>query len=101
MTTMRSNHSSAPASDRGQRAGQSADAADLHLPMATAAMERLTAWFAGEIALTRAEAHRLLECAVEAGHVTQHRAEFVAAIKALAAGPGSWHDMGYRLLPDD
>jgi hypothetical protein len=65
------------------------------------AMKRLTAWFAGEIALTRSEAHRLLESAVESGQISDYHAEFVAAIKALAAGPRSWHDMGYRLLSDD
>ncbi|OYU46146.1 MAG: hypothetical protein CFE44_03715 [Burkholderiales bacterium PBB4] len=65
------------------------------------ATTRLGAWFAGELALSRAEAHRLLEQAVESGRLTHHRAEFVAAVKALAAGPKSWHAMGYRLLPDD
>lgn len=64
-------------------------------------MERLVRWFNGEIALTRGEAHQLLETAVESGQMTHQRAEFVAAIKALAAGPRNWHDMGYRLLPDD
>ncbi len=72
----------------------------LRYPMETGAMERLMAWFAGDIALTRSEAHRLLEGAVESGQIAHHRAEFVAAIKALAAGPRSWQDMGYRLLPD-
>jgi len=70
-------------------------------PLASGVMQRLSAWFSGRIALTRAEAHRLLECMVESGQIEQHRAEFVAAVKALAAGPHSWHDMGYRLLPDD
>jgi hypothetical protein len=68
--------------------------------MQTGAMQRLTAWFAGDLALTRSEAHRLLENAVESGQLANHRAEFVAAVKALAAGPKSWQDMGYRLLPD-
>jgi hypothetical protein len=70
-------------------------------PLSAEAMERLTAWFAGDIALKRSEAHRLLERAVDSGQMACHRAEFVAAIKALAAGPTNWHDMGYRLLPDD
>lgn len=64
-------------------------------------MERLTAWFNGTLALTRQEAHRLLEEAIDSGQLTQSKAEFVAAVKALAAGPRSWQDMGYRLLPDD
>lgn len=70
-------------------------------PMAAGAMDRLIAWFAGDIALTRSEAHHLLQSAVESGQIADHHAEFVAAIKALAAGPRNWHDMGYRLLPDD
>jgi hypothetical protein len=64
-------------------------------------MERLTAWFAGDIELKRSEAHRLLERAVDSGQMAGHRAEFVAVIKALAAGQKNWHDMGCRLLPDD
>ncbi len=70
-------------------------------PLSADALERLTAWFAGDVALNRVEAHRLLERAVDSGQMAGHRAEFVAAIKALAAGPKSWHEMGYRLLPDD
>jgi hypothetical protein len=70
-------------------------------PLSAEAMERLTAWFAGDLPLKRSEAHRLLERAVDSGQMADHRAEFVAAIKALAAGPTNWHDMGYRLLPDD
>ena len=69
--------------------------------MQAGAKDRLIAWFSGDIALTRSEAHRLLESAVESGQIADHHAEFVAAIKALAAGPRSWHAMGYRLLPDD
>lgn len=69
--------------------------------MAAASLQRLRDWFGGRLALTRAEAHGLLESAIESGHMAQHRAEFVAAIKALAAGAVSWGDMGYRLLPDD
>jgi DNA-binding IclR family transcriptional regulator len=64
-------------------------------------MDRLTAWFSGAIALPRHEAHSLLQSMVESDLITQHRAEFVAAVKALAAGPSSWNAMGYRLLPDD
>lgn len=70
-------------------------------PLSVDAMDRLTAWFAGDIALKRSEAHRLLERAVDSGQMASHRAEFVAAIKALAAGQKTWHEMGYRLLPDD
>lgn len=66
----------------------------------TEVMQRLTAWFSGEIALTRSEAHQLLERALESGQIAHYRAEFVAAIKALAAGPRSWHAMGYRLLSE-
>jgi hypothetical protein len=69
--------------------------------MEAGAMDRLIAWFSGDIALTRSDAHHLLHCAVESGQIADHHAEFVAAIKALAVGPRSWHDMGYRLLPDD
>ena len=64
------------------------------------AMDRLSGWMAGHLALTRSEAHQLLARAVESGQLAQHRAEFVAAVKALAAGPRSWSDMGYRLLPE-
>jgi len=71
------------------------------MPMKAGTNERLAAWFAGDIALTRAEAHELLEGVIESGQIAQQRAEFVAAIKALAAGPKSWNDMGYRVLPDD
>ena len=71
------------------------------MPMEAGAMDRLSDWIGGRLAMTRAEAHRLLERAVESGHMAQHRAEFVAAVKALAAGPRNWNDMGYRLLPDD
>jgi hypothetical protein len=70
-------------------------------PMEVGMPERLAAWFSGEIALARSEAHRLLESLVVSDPTTRYRAEFVAAVKALAAGPKSWHDMGYRLLPDD
>jgi hypothetical protein len=87
--------------DATRRRGMPSNCATHLIPMEAGAMERLAAWFAGKIALTRSEAHRLLESAVESGQMAQHRAEFVAAIKALAAGPTSWHDMGYRLLPDD
>ncbi len=66
----------------------------------TCASDRLTAWFSGELALTRSEAHRLLESAVRSDQMAQCRPEFVAAIKALAAGSKSWGEMGYRLLPD-
>jgi hypothetical protein len=97
---MTNNHPFAHA-DAMRRRGIPSDCATHLVPMEPGAIERLTAWFAGKIALTRSEAHCLLECAVESGQLAQHRAEFVAAIKALAAGPRSWHDMGYRLLPDD
>lgn len=66
----------------------------------TCTMERLSAWFNGTLALTRAEAHALLEEAIDCGQLTHSKMEFVAAVKALAAGPRSWQDMGYRLLPD-
>ncbi len=72
----------------------------LRPPARAHTMERLTAWFNGTLALTRAEAHALLEEAVDSGQLTHNKAEFVAAVKALAAGPKSWPDMGYRLLPD-
>jgi hypothetical protein len=98
---MSNNHTFAHA-DATRRRGMPSDCAThLSPPMEAGAMDRLIAWFSGEIALTQSEAHRLLEHAVESGQIAQHRAEFVAAIKALAAGPGSWPDMGYRLLPDD
>ncbi len=73
-----------------------------HAPraMAEADMARLSDWFAGKLALSRAEAHALLEQAVESGRLARNRQEFVAAIKALATGPGSWPHMGYRLLPE-
>lgn len=69
--------------------------------MEAGAVQRLSAWISGHLALTRSEAHSLLESMVESGRFAQHRAEFVAAVKALAAGPNSWSQMGYRLLPDD
>ncbi|MDO8287471.1 MAG: hypothetical protein Q7T69_20900 [Rhodoferax sp.] len=97
---MSKNHSFAQA-DATRRHGMPSDCNTHQIPMKAGAMDRLTAWFSGEIALTRSDAHRLLESAVESGHIAQYRAEFVAAIKALAAGQRSWHDMGYRLLPDD
>lgn len=70
-------------------------------PMKGGDMQRLNAWLAGEIAMSRLEAHSLLESAVESGQIAHHRAEFVAAVKALTAGPTCWGDMGYRILPDD
>lgn len=70
-------------------------------PMKAGDSERLIAWFSGGIGLTRSEAHRLLDAAVESGDIAQYRAEFVAAIKALAVGPRHWQEVGYRLLPDD
>ena len=98
---MPNNHSFAHA-DAPRRRGIPSDSSNhLSPPMEAGAMDRLIAWFWGEIALTRSEAHRLLESAVESGQIADHHAEFVAAIKALAAGPRSWHAMGYRLLPDD
>lgn len=88
--------------DATRRLGAASDGfATMGPPMRADDMDRLTAWFAGTIALPRWQAHQLLAMAVESGRLTQRRAEFVAAIKALAAGPASWHDMGYRLLPDD
>ena len=98
---MPNNHSFAPADAPRRRALPSDYPAPLNPAMEAGAMDRLIAWFSGDIALTRREAHRLLENAVESGQIADHHAGFVAAIKALAAGPGSWHDMGYRLLPDD
>ena len=68
--------------------------------MAEADMARLSDWFAGKVALSRSEAHGLLERAVESGRLARHRQEFVAAIKALATGPVNWPYMGYRLLPE-
>lgn len=68
--------------------------------MAESDMARLSDWFAGRVALSRSEAHTLLERAVESGRLARHRQEFVAAIKALATGPGNWSHMGYRLLPE-
>ncbi len=98
---MLNNHSFAHA-DAQRRHGITADCtADMGLPMKAGAKDRLVAWLSGDIALTRSEAHHLLECAVESGQIADHHAEFVAAIKALAVGPRSWNDMGYRLLPDD
>lgn len=98
---MPNNHSFAHA-DAPRRRGLPSDCtANMGPPMAAGAMDRLIAWFAGDIALTRSEAHHLLQSAVESGQIADHHAEFVAAIKALAAGPRNWHDMGYRLLPDD
>ena len=35
-----------------------------------------------------------------AGRLARHRQEFVAAIKALATGPGNWPHLGYQLLPE-
>lgn len=86
--------------DAGYRHGFPPGGSPTHIPMEAGAMDRLRGWIAGRHALTRAEAHQLLERAVESGQMAQHRAEFLAAIKALAAGPRSWDDMGYRLLPD-
>lgn len=97
---MPTNHSFAHA-DATRRHGIPSDRTIHLIPMQAGTMDRLTAWFSGEIALTRSEAHRLLDSAVESGQIAQYRAEFVAAVKALAAGSRSWHDMGYRLLPDD
>ena len=98
---MSNNHSFAHA-DVPRRRGIVADcSAEMGLPMQDAVMDRLIAWFSGGIALTRSEAHRLLERAIESGQMANHHAEFVAAIKAMAVGPRSWNDMGYRLLPDD
>lgn len=77
------------------------DACGLGVPMAASAIDRLSGWFSGQIALTTSEAHRLLENAIESGKMVQRRGEFVAAIKALVAGPRNWHDMGYRLILDD
>ena len=69
--------------------------------MQTSDIERLAAWFSGDIAITRSQAHRLLDSAAESGDIARYRAEFVTAVKALAVGPRHWHEMGYRLLPDD
>ncbi len=98
---MSNNHSFAQA-DAPRRHGMNAGCtAEMGLPLQAGAMDRLVAWFSGDIALTRAEAHRLMACAVESGQIADHHGEFVAAIKALAVGSRSWNDMGYRLLPDD
>jgi hypothetical protein len=97
---MTHNHSFAPA-DAPRRHGSLAYPTYDLAPLPADALKRLNSWFTGDIALTRSEAHRLLERAVDSGQMTRYRAEFVAAIKALAAGPKNWHDMGYRLLPDD
>lgn len=98
---MPNNHSFAHA-DATRRHGISFDSSQYpNPPMEAHAVNRLLAWFSGKIVLTRSEARCLLERAVESGRITDHHAEFVAAIKALAAGPNSWHEMGYRLLADD
>ncbi len=64
----------------------------------SARMRRLQDWFDGRIALSRREAHELLEAAVASGELVREKPHFIAAIKALAAGPKSWGAMGYRLL---
>lgn len=97
---MSKNHSFAHA-DASRRHGMPSAGTNHRVPMEAGSAERLTAWLSGDIALSRAEAHRLLAALVESDPMTQHREEFVTAVKALAAGPKSWHDMGYRLLPDD
>lgn len=98
---MPNNHSFAYA-DALRRRGIPSDSSNhLSPPMEAGAIDLLITWFAGDIALTRSEAHHLLESAVESGQIADHHAEFVATIKALAPGPRSWQDMGYRLLPDD
>lgn len=98
---MPNNHSFAHA-DATRRRGMHSDATvTMGKPMQAGDRERLIAWFAGQIALTRAEAHRLLDSAVKSGQIAQYRAEFVAAIKALAVDSKNWHATGYRLLPDD
>ena len=97
---MSDNHSFAHA-DALRRHGMQSAGETHQVAMEATAENRLRAWFKGAIALTRSEAHRLLESAVESGRMTHHRAEFVTAVKALAAGPKCWHEMGYRLLPDD
>lgn len=97
---MSNNHTFAHAEAPRRHGMQSAG--DTHqVSMKAEVEDRLRAWFSGAIALTRSEAHSLLERAVESGSMVHHRAEFVLAIKALAAGPRCWHEMGYRLLPDD
>lgn len=98
---MPNNHSFAHADAPRRRGIPSNSSNHLSPPLEAGALDRLIAWFSGDIALTRSEAHRLMASAVESGRIADHRAEFVAAIKALAAGPGSWNEMGYRLLPDD
>jgi hypothetical protein len=64
----------------------------------SAHMRRLQDWFDGHIALNRREAHELLEAAVASGELVREKPHFIAAIKALAAGPQSWGAMGYKLL---
>lgn len=93
-------HSLAHADATRRRGKQSDCATPIKRPMQAANIDRLISWFSGETALTRAEAHELLDSAVESGQIAQYRAEFVAAIKALAVDAEKWHETGYRLLPD-
>lgn len=67
-------------------------------PMQGDAIARLTSWFAGQLALTRREAHHLLEYGLASGYLHARKEEHVAAIKALATGQG--HHERFRLLPD-
>ncbi|MDT8990083.1 hypothetical protein RQP54_04335 [Curvibacter sp. APW13] len=64
------------------------------------AFQRLDAWFRGDLALTRQEAHHLLDRALEAGYLAGRKAEHVAAIKALAVGPSDRPAQSCHLLPD-
>lgn len=71
-----------------------------YLALDGAARQRLEDWFSGRVALTRQEAHALMDRALAAGYLLGRKAEHVAGIKALAAGAGQWTGPGFRILPD-
>ena len=84
----------------------SSQAAHQPLPLRTAHslsaqdLTRLEHWLSGELALTRNDAHQLLARAFDSGQLARSKPIHVAGVKALAAGPDCWIDMGYRLLSD-
>lgn len=61
---------------------------------------RLEAWFGGQIAITRQEAHRLLEYGLASGYLLNRKEEHVGAIKALATGHAGAGEVRFRILPD-